>query len=55
MEKALRELEEGASSLAVRQQHIRFADQSENGWDAVTEYIGNSFADDEEDNRKMEK
>ena len=50
---AMKELKEGSSSLAERQKHIRFADQAENGWDAVVEYIGYSFADDEEDDRKL--
>ena len=54
LEKAIKELQEGASSLAERQKHIRLADQAENGWDAVAEYIGYSFADDEKDNRKMD-
>ena len=54
VEKAIRELNEGASSLAERQKHIRFADQAENSWDAVAEYIGYSFADDEEDDRKLD-
>jgi len=54
VEKAIKELEEGASTLAERQKHIRLADQSENGWAAVAEYIGHSFADDEADDKKME-
>ena len=40
VEKAMKELKEGSSSLAERQKHIRFADQAESGWDVVTEYIG---------------
>jgi len=55
IERALKELEEGSSTLAERQKHIRLADQSENGWDAVAEYIGHSFADDEADDSRMEK
>ena len=31
---------------------IRLADSLENGWDAVVEYKGNDFADNEE-NKKM--
>ena len=54
IEKAVKELQEGASSLAERQKLIRFADRAENGWDAVAEYVGNSFADDEDDNKKMD-
>jgi len=53
IEKAIKELQECVPSLTERQKHIRFADQAENGWDAVAEYIGYSFVDDEEDNRKF--
>ena len=54
MEKAIKELQEGPSSLVERQKHIHFADQEENGWDTVTEYIGYSFSDDDEDDRNMD-
>ena len=54
VEKAIKELQEGGSSLAERQKHIRFVNQAENGWDAVAEYVGYSFADDDEENRKMD-
>ena len=54
VEKAIKELQEGASSLMERQKLIRFADRAENGWDTVAEYVGNSFADDEDDNKKMD-
>ena len=54
VEKAMKELKEGLSSLTERQKRIRFADQVENGWDAVAKYIGYSFADDEEDDRKLD-
>ena len=50
----MKELQEGASSLAVRQKHIHFADQAENGWDAASEYLGYSFTNNEEDSRKLE-
>jgi len=53
VEKAIKELQEGASSLTERQKHICFADQAENGWNVVAEYIGYSFADNEEDNWKF--
>jgi len=54
VEKAIKELQEGASSLSERQKHICFADQAENGWAAVAEYVGYSFADDDEDDRRMD-
>ena len=50
----MKELQEGVSSLAERQKHIRFADQAENSWDAVNKYLGYSFANNEEDDRKLE-
>ena len=52
--KTIKELQEGASSLAERQKRICFVDQVENGWDAVVEYVGYSFADDNEDDRRMD-
>jgi len=54
VEKAMKELQEGASSLVERQKHTHFADQAENGWDSVNEYLIYSFADNEEDDRKLE-
>jgi len=37
---------------AERQKHIHLTDQSEHGWDVVTDYIGHSFGDDEADNKR---
>ena len=54
MEKAIKELQEGASSLVERQKHIHFVYQAESGWDTVAEYTGYSFTDDKEDDRKLD-
>ena len=54
VEKAMKELQEGASSLVVRQKHVHFADHAENGWDAANKYLGYNFTNNEEDNRKLE-
>ena len=40
VEKAIKELQEGASSLAEWKKRIWFADKEENGWDTVAEYAG---------------
>ena len=53
IDKSMKELKEGSSSLAKRK-HIRFMDQAENGWDAVIEYISYSFANDEDDDKKLD-
>jgi len=42
VEKTIKELQEGISSLEERQKHIRFVNQAENGWDVVAEYVGYS-------------
>ena len=55
LEKAKKELEEGASALAERQKHIRIADQSEHSWETVAAYIGNDVATNEDDARRIEK
>jgi len=39
VEKAIKELQEGAPSSVERQKHICFVDQKENGWDAVAEQM----------------
>ena len=44
LEKAKKELEEGASALVERQKHIRIADQSEHSWETVAAYIGSDVA-----------
>ena len=53
IDKSMKELKEGSSSLAERK-HIRFVDQAENGWDAVIEYISYSFANDEDDDKRLD-
>ena len=55
LDKARKELEEGASALAERQKHIRIADQSEHSWETVAAYIGNNVAANKDDARRIEK
>ena len=55
IDKARKELEEGACALAERQKHIRIADQSEHSWETVAAYIGNDVAANEDDARRIEK
>ena len=55
MEKAVKELEEGAALIAQRQKFIRIADQSDHHWQTVAAYKGNDLAEDEEDAKRLEK
>lgn len=52
-QKAKEELQEGVASLLDRQKMIHMADSRENGWGTVTEYKGNNFADNKEDNKML--
>ena len=55
LDKARKELEEGACALAERHKHIRIADQSEHSWEMVAAYIDNDVAANEDDARRIEK
>ena len=55
LEKAKKELEEGACAMAERQKHIRIADQSEHSGETMAAYIGNDIAANEDDARRIEK
>ena len=43
------------TSLKTRQNHIRIADRSENGWAAVEEYVEDELADGEEDKKRIQR
>ena len=55
VEKTIKELEEGAASIAQRQKFIRIADQSEHHWQTVAAYKSSDLAADEEDAKRLEK
>ena len=55
IDKARKELEEGACAPAERQKHITIADQSEHSWETVAAYIGNDLAANEDNARRIEK
>ena len=55
LDKARKELEEGACALVKCQKHIRIADQFEHSWEMVVAYVGHDVAANEDDDRRIEK
>ena len=55
LQRAQEALEKGARLLAERQKLIKIADRSANGWGVVTEYTADEFADDSDDEKRLEK
>ena len=55
VDKALSLLQDGKSEIESRMKLIKLADQSEHGWQMVTEYISNELADNSDDEKRMNR
>jgi len=53
--KATDYLDEGASTLKMRQKHIKVADRSDFGWGAVRRYQTDPLADDSNDEKQLRR
>lgn len=55
LSRAKETIESGLKLLAERQKLIKIADRSEHGWGVVTKYTADDFAEDSDDEKRLEK